>query len=108
MKLEDTIGIRCIHIFTIHSHYCRLHAGGCGVPSEGGYPLGLDWEYDPESSGKQPLAVYEKQKKNSDDLRRVPEQVRKELLESCPSPTVVRKEDIKQLKSELVHIRRSR
>jgi len=26
--------------------YARMHAGGGGVPHHGGYPLGLDWEYN--------------------------------------------------------------
>jgi len=77
--------------------YERLPGGSCGVPSKGGYALGLGWSFV-ESPSKS-IVKHEKEKKNL-GLIRIPETKRKTLLPN--------EKEVTQQKSELEVLRLTR
>jgi len=77
--------------------YERLPGGSCGVPSKGGYALGLGWGF--VESPSKTIVKHEKEKKNL-GLIRIPETKRKTLLPN--------EKEVIQQKSELDVLRLAR
>jgi hypothetical protein len=88
----------------------RRHGGSGGIPSRGGFPLGLDWTF--ESEIKSPIAVYEKKRiadGKGDDFEPVPEVERKRLLEAFDDrPAMARMVSYMNKKEELEEMRKER
>ena len=91
--------------------YNRCHAGSLGVPTRGGYPLGLDWAYDENSTTRTPVTDYEKfRRRSGDDFNRISETDRRKLLYdeiNDETDTSLLQEQLKEC-NEIKHIRKSR
>eukprot|EP00026_Physarum_polycephalum_P010177 Phypoly_transcript_10329.p1 GENE.Phypoly_transcript_10329~~Phypoly_transcript_10329.p1 ORF type:complete len:344 (+),score=45.63 Phypoly_transcript_10329:125-1156(+) len=93
--------------------YERRHGGGGGVPHNGGYPLGLDWEYDKEHVLQRGLTDYEEMRKEErhtkGNIPAVSEKERQELLLQADNRTSVeRASSFTKQKSDLDKLRKIR
>lgn len=81
--------------------YKRRAGGSCGLPHQGKFSLGLDWTY--ESVTCRTISEFEPDRSSANDVTRIPERVRKELLFSSSHSPPTNPED-----QDLSLIRKSR
>eukprot|EP01112_Ceratiomyxa_fruticulosa_P009488 TRINITY_DN2470_c0_g1_i1.p1 TRINITY_DN2470_c0_g1~~TRINITY_DN2470_c0_g1_i1.p1 ORF type:complete len:369 (+),score=76.15 TRINITY_DN2470_c0_g1_i1:342-1448(+) len=89
--------------------YGRVHGGSCSVPTAGGFPLGLAWEYDKEHIMTYEIDHFEddvKRKRPVGDATYLAEMQRKNVLRDIALE--FERGEITQEKKELKHIRETR